>query len=64
MPPPFFPVATDAHERDAITEVVPARLFLTNWRGGSDTGRVRSLSVTHIAAIGDEFLEDEMEGMT
>ena len=62
--PPFFPVATDALARDAITEVKPDSLYLTNWRGGCDKVALAKLKVTHIAAIGDEFLEDEMEGIT
>ena len=62
--PPFFPVATDVSDRDVITTVVTDCLYLTNWRGGSDVHQLRKLKVTHIAAIGDEFLEDEMEGMT
>ena len=65
-PPPFFPIATDAIERDDISEVLPERLFLTNWRGGSDRGALHNLKVTHIAAIGEEFLESEedIEGIT
>ena len=61
--PPFFPVATDAWERDAISEIVPGKLFITNWRGASDRGGLLDLGVTHIAAIGDEFTDDRMEGM-
>ena len=65
-PPPFFPIATDALERDDISEVLPNRLFITNWRGGSDSGALQNLKVTHIAAIGEEFLENEedIEGIT
>jgi len=65
-PPPFFPVATDALERDDISEVIPERLFITNWRSGSDRGALHNLKVTHIAAIGEEFLESEedIEGIT
>ena len=64
-PPPFFPVATDAIERDAISEVIPKRLFLTNWRGGSDPSALTNLKVTHIAAIGEEFVgsDDDLEGI-
>ena len=64
-PPPFFPVATDAIERDDISEVLPERLFLTNWRGGSDRGALHNLKVTHVAAIGEEFLEsdEDIEGI-
>ena len=65
-PPPFFPVATDALERDDISEVIPERLFITNWRSGSDRGALHNLKVTHIAAIGEEFLESEedIDGIT
>mmetsp|Transcript_48558 Transcript_48558/g.152579 ORF Transcript_48558/g.152579 Transcript_48558/m.152579 type:complete len:230 (-) Transcript_48558:53-742(-) len=62
-PPPFFPVATESWERDVVTEVLPGKLFVTNWRGASDRGGLLNLGVTHIAAIGDEFTEDQMEGM-
>jgi len=63
-PPPFYPVATDVRERNAISEVIPGKLYVSNWRGASDTALLKQLGVTHIAAVGDEFLEDEMEGVT
>ena len=65
LPPPGVPVATDAIERDAISEVIPKRLFLTNWRGGSDPSALTNLKVTHIAAIGEEFVEsnNDLEGI-
>ena len=46
--------------------MIPERLFITNWRSGSDRGALHNLKVTHIAAIGEEFLESEedIEGIT
>jgi len=60
--PPFWPVETDAAERDRVAEVISKQLFISNWRGASPE-TVRSRQITHIAAIGEEFLEEDMEGV-
>lgn len=64
MPPPeFYPVDTDTASRDLVSVIVPAKLFLTNWRGASDLSTLTALGVTHVAAVGDEFVDDELDGM-
>jgi len=62
--PPFYPVATDISERNEITEIIPQALYLTNWRGAADIQQLRLLGVTHVVAVGEEFLEDELPGIT
>lgn len=61
--PPVYPVVTEAAERDLINAVMPDKLYLTNWRGAADMAALRSLGITHIAAVGSEFVEDAAEGM-
>jgi len=57
--PPFYPVETSPEERDAICEVIKGTLYLTNWRGAEEKDKLKSMGVTHVAAVGSEFLEDE-----
>ena len=57
--PPFYPVVTTPEERDAICEVIPKKLYLTSWRGAEDKPKMRALGVTHVAAVGSEFVDDE-----
>merc|ERR550514_2670001 len=61
--PPFYPLATDVRERNVISEVIKGKLYVSNWRGASDVEALKKLGVTHIAAVGDEFVDDEMAGM-
>jgi protein-tyrosine phosphatase len=63
-PPPFCPVAATQEDRDAISEVLPCQLYLTNYRGAADLEALKKIGVSHIVAMGTEFLDDEMEGMT
>ena len=56
--PRFYPsAACTAQDRDAISEIIP-RLYLTNYRGAENGQALRSLGVTHVASVGDEFTED------
>ena len=64
VPPPIYPRVTEAVERDRIDEIIPGRLLITNWRGAADLAELKRLGVTHIAAVGSEFVEnDELEGI-
>jgi dual specificity phosphatase 12 len=56
--PPFFPVSATVQELDAISEVLPKQLYLTNYRGAARVQELRALGVTHIAAVGTEFEDD------
>ena len=38
-------------------------LYLANWRGADDKDRVKELGVTHMVAVGTEFVDDKMEGI-
>lgn len=58
-----FPRKTDCEERNAIDCLTSGKLYITNWRGASNRSALLNLGVTHIAAIGDEFLSDTMDGM-
>lgn len=58
-PPPFFPSAdTTASERDELSEILPKRLYLTNFRGAESLDGLKRIKCTHIAAVGAEFLEN------
>lgn len=59
-PPPFYPIATDAKERDCVSEILSKQLYISNWRGAASAAL---LGVTHIAAIGEEFTEDVQQGI-
>ena len=63
QPPPFYPVAPEDGELDEISEVLPGKLYLTNWRGAEDRTKLKQLGVTHVAAVGAEFVDDEHEGL-
>ena len=56
-----FPIATSAEERDEVSEVLSGKLYLTNWRSGTDEAVLKRLGVTHVAAIGDEFVDEDGE---
>ena len=55
-----FPRKTDCEERNDIDCLTSGKLYITNWRGASNRSALLNLGVTHIAAIGDEFLSDTM----
>lgn len=57
--PPFYPLMTTPAERDCVCEVVPGKLLLTNWRGAEDKEELKRIGVTHVAAVGSEFMEDD-----
>ena len=61
-PPPFYPVAPEDGELNQINKVADG-LFLTNWRGADDAEQRKKLGITHIAAVGTEFTEDDAEGI-
>eukprot|EP00966_Prymnesium_polylepis_P078300 1815476-Prymnesium_polylepis.1 len=50
---------TTPEERDCVCEVLPGKLFLTNWRGAEDKEQLKKLGVTHVAAVGSEFMDDD-----
>ena len=57
--PPFYPVVTTPEQRDEVCEVIPRKLYLTNWRGAEDKAQLKAKGVTHVAAVGSEFMCDE-----
>jgi len=57
--PPFYPLMTTPEERDAVSVVLPKKLYLTNWRGAEDKEKLKALGVTHVAAVGSEFVNDD-----
>lgn len=61
--PPFFPVAAEPADLDAIDEILPKAVWLTNYRSASKPDEMRRLKITHIVAIGTEFHDDAMEGI-
>lgn len=60
--PPFYPVAPEDGELNVISTVMDG-LYLANWRGADDKDRVKELGVTHMVAVGTEFVDDKMEGI-
>ena len=63
-PPPFYPSAEHtALDRKHLSEVLP-KLFLTNFKGAEDPLELKRVAATHVAAVGDEFMEDEASGLT
>lgn len=63
MRPPFFPVVTEVQERSEISEVLPGKLYITNWRGAADVAELNRRRVTHVAAVGAEFMNDAVDAM-
>jgi len=61
--PPFYPAAPEEGELDKISVVIPKKLFLSNWRAAENKEACRELGITHVAAVGTEFLEDEEGGI-
>ena len=61
--PPFYPVSPEDGELDLISKVTD-RLFLANWRGADDLKKRKELGITHIAAVGSEFMGDSEDGVT
>ena len=62
-PPPYYPVAPEDGELNEINLIVEG-LYLSNWRGAEDEAQLAELGITHIAAVGTEFTEDEEHGRT
>ena len=59
-PPPFFPHAEHtAADRDVLSEIIPKKLFLTNYRGAENVEELQRIGCTHIAAVGAEFVDNE-----
>lgn len=57
-PPPFYPSAEhNARDRCALSEVLP-QLYLTNFKGGESAESLKGVGCTHVAAVGDEFVEN------
>lgn len=64
--PPFYPSCTHTvADREARSEIIAGKLYLTNWRGAatleaiSTLGYSGNVKATHIAAVGEEFSQDE-----
>ena len=62
-PPPFYPVAPEVGELDQVSVAIDGKLFLTNWRSAADPDVLASHRITHIVAVGAEFVEDSREGI-
>ena len=61
--PPFYPNSEfTALDRCALSEILP-RLYLTNYRGADDVKALKQIGCTHIAAVGEEFVNDQKEGI-
>ena len=63
QPPPFFPAEASIEELDSIDEVVPGKLWLTNFRSASDVKKLKKLRITHVVAVGTEFEADSLPGI-
>jgi len=62
--PPFYPSsAHTALDRVQLSEVVPKKLYLTNFKGAADRCALETLGVTHVAAVGAEFVEHTSEAL-
>ena len=63
-PPPFYPSSEHtAKDRCVLSEVIPSRLYLTNFKGAADKLALQFLKVTHIASVGDEFEDPAIDGL-
>ena len=63
-PPPFYPSSDHtAKDRCVLSEVIPSRLYLTNFKGAAETPALQDLKVTHIASVGDEFEDPAINGL-
>ena len=49
----------DTRAARRVCEVLPRKLYLTNWRGAEDKAQLKAKGVTHVAAVGSEFMCDE-----
>jgi len=57
--PPFFPWSGYDADRAAVSEILPAQLYLSNWRGAANREALVQLQITHIASMGTEFVGEE-----
>ena len=63
--PPFWPRIAAPADLAVISCVMDKQLFISNWRGADDQSRLSALGVTHVAAIGEEFIADaDVAGLT
>ena len=63
-PPPFYPSSDHtAKDRCVLSEIIPSRLYLTNFKGAAETPALQDLKVTHIASVGDEFEDPAINGL-
>lgn len=62
--PPFWPIEASRAALDDISEVLPNKLFMTNHVGAANTVSLRSMGITHIMAVGSEFLDTDESGFT
>ena len=64
-PPPFYPASGyTAKDRCKLSEMLPSQLYLTNCKGAMDLDALTKLEVSHIASVGDEFVEKtKVEGI-
>ena len=60
--PPFFPVEATVEELDSVDAILPGGLWLTNYQGAANVALLRKLKITHIAAVGAEFEDDNLAG--
>ena len=56
-PPPFYPTAAHtALDRVQLSEVLP-KLYVTNFKGAANAEALEVIGVTHVAAVGAEFID-------
>jgi dual specificity phosphatase 12 len=62
-PPPFYPSSSHtAKDRLELSEVLVGKLYVTNFKGAADEEAFSKRKVTHVAAVGEEFMEKEGAG--
>ena len=63
-PPPFYPSSSHtAKDRLELSEVVKGKLYITNFKGAANEEAFAQRNVTHVAAVGEEFMEKEQGGI-
>jgi len=57
--PEYYPSSDHTPaDREALSEILPKKLYLTNWRGAINQQEKQRLGITHVASVGDEFAND------
>ena len=62
-PPPFYPLQSLQDERNEISEVLPGKLFLTGWRGATQTDRLVELGISGVVKCEVQFDSDDDEAL-